>query len=299
MNSSTPHAADRLSIVIVNYNTRDDLRACLESLRTVQPPPEIIVVDNASQDGSADMVRAEFPHVRLLALAHNTWFCSGNNVGIEAAREGYILLLNPDTVVQPGALERMVNFLDTHLDYTGVTAQMRYPDGALQRTCSRVPTYAYLLLEHTPLGRLFRGWRARLAAWHWYAGWERDTDKDVEVLPGSCLMARRGFRLEGDLLLYFPEDDLARRTPGAKYRFLAEAVIIHKEKSVTRTWRATQIYFRDLLVYTRKHHGAVRAALLWLLSRPLLWGMALKREISSQRFTRCGNGNRGDVGAGL
>lgn len=268
-----------LSVVIVNYNTRDDLRACLESLRAAQPVPEIIVVDNASGDGSADMVRAEFPHVRLLAMARNTWFCGGNNLGIEAARGDYILLLNPDTVVQPGALERMVRFLDSHPEYAGVTAQMRYPDGTIQRTCSRVPTYVYLLLEHTPLGWLFRGWRARVSARHWYAGWARDADCDVDVLPGSCLMARRGFALDADLLLYFPEDDLARRTPGAKYRFLAEAVIIHKEKSVTRTWLATQIYFRDLLVYARKHHGMARAALLWLLSRPLLWGMALKRKL--------------------
>lgn len=280
MNSFTSHGADWLSIIIVNYNTRDDLRACLDSLRTVKPSPEIIVVDNASNDGSADMVSAAFPHVRLLAIERNTWFCGGNNLGIEAAQGDLILLLNPDTIVQPGALEGMVKFLNTHPDYAGVTAQMRYPDGSIQRTCSRVPTYTYLLLEHTPLGWLFRGWRARVSAQHWYADWNRNVDNDVEVLPGSCLMARRGLRLDEDLRLYFPEDDLARRTPGAKYRFIAGAVIIHKEKSVTRNWLATQIYFRDLLVYARKHHGAARMALVWALSRPLLWGMALKRKIS-------------------
>ncbi len=269
----------QLSIVIVSYNTRDDLRGCLESLQAVQPAPEIIVVDNASSDGSADMVRADFPHVRLLAQTRNTWFCGGNNIGIQAASGDYILLLNPDTVVQPGALEHLTAFLDTHPDYTGATAQLRYPDGSRQRTCSRIPTYAYLLLEHTPLGWLFPGGRRKTAARHWYAEWERDTDQDVEVLPGSCLLLRRGLQLDSDLLLYFPEDDLARRTPGAKWRFLADAVIIHKEKSVTRTWRATEIYFRDLLVYTRRHHGAARAALLWLLSHPLLWGMALKQKL--------------------
>lgn len=272
-------ADNRLSIVIVSYNTRDDLRACLESLRGSSLPLEIIVVDNASSDDSADMVRAEFPHVRLLAQPRNTWFCGGNNLGIQAAAGKYFLLLNPDTVVQPGAVERLTAFLDTHPDYTGATAQLRYPDGSRQRTCSRVPTYAYLLLEHTPLGWLFPGWRGRVAARHWYADWGRESDRDVEVLPGSCLLMRRGLQLDGDLLLYFPEDDLARRTPGAKWRYLADAVIIHKEKSVTRTWRATEIYFRDLLVYTRKHHGTARAALVWLLSRPLLWGLALKRNL--------------------
>lgn len=279
MNSSTSRAVSRLSAVIVSYNTRDDLRACLESLRAVTLPLEMIVVDNASTDGSAEMVRAEFPGVKLLAQTRNTWFCGGNNTGIRAAAGDYILLLNPDTVVQPGALESMVDFLDAHPDYTGVTVQLRYPDGTVQRTCSRAPTYADLLLEHTPLGWLFPGGRRRAAARRWYGEWSRDTDKDVEVLPGSCLMRRRGFALDGDLRLYFPEDDLARRTPGAKNRFLASAVIIHREKSVTRTWLATKTYFRDMLIYARKHHGAARAALLWLLSRPLLWGMALKRKI--------------------
>ncbi len=152
-----------LSIIIVSYNTRDDLRACLESLQVVQPAPEIIVVDNASSDGSADMVRAEFPHVRLLAQARNTWFCGGNNIGIQAATGDYILLLNPDTIVQPGALERLTAFLDSHPDYTGATAQLRYPDGSIQRTCSHIPTYAYLLLEHTPLGWLLPRWHSSRA----------------------------------------------------------------------------------------------------------------------------------------
>jgi GT2 family glycosyltransferase len=280
MNSSTLRAP-KLSVIIVSYNTRDDLRACLESLRAVNLPLEIIVVDNASTDGSAGIVRAEFPDVKLLAQPVNTWFCGGNNIGIAAAAGDYILLLNPDTVVQPGALETMMAFLDAHPDYTGVTAQLRYPDGTIQRTCSRAPTLTDLLLETTPLGWLLPGQRRRAAARRWYGEWARDTDRDVEVLPGSCLMRRRGFMLDGALRLYFPEDDLARRTPGAKNRFLAGAVIIHKEKSVTRTWLATQTYFRDMLVYARRHHGGAAAALLALLTRPLLWGMALKRKIKT------------------
>jgi GT2 family glycosyltransferase len=271
----------RLSIVIVNYNTRDDLRACLIALADDSIQPEIIVVDNASKDGSAEVVIQTFPQVRLLAQTRNTWFCGGNNLGIAAATGDYILLLNPDTVVPPGALAALVSFLDIHPDYQGVTMQMRYPDGSIQRTCSRIPTYSYLLLQHTPLGWLFPGQRAKLAADHWYTGWGRDTDQDVAVLPGSCLMMRRGgWQLNPDLLLYFPEDDLARRFAGAKFRFLASHAIIHKEKAATQTWLATRVYFRDLLVYSRQHHGLPGWALLWLLSRPLLAGMWLKRRLN-------------------
>lgn len=266
-----------LSIIIVNYNTRDDLQQCLASLHQAEPLPEIIVVDNASADGSAALVRAQFPRVHLIEPGRNTWFCSGNNLGLASARGKYALLLNPDTIVPPGALEAMVSFMEANPQYAGVTLQLRYPDGTIQRTCSRIPTYRYLLLAHTPIGWLLRGARRRAADHHWYAGWERDRDFDVEAIPGSCTLMRRAeLRLDDDLLLYFPEDDLARRGNGRKFRFLAAPPIIHREKSATRTAAATRIYFRDMVVYARKHHGWPRAALLWLLTRPLAWGMALK-----------------------
>ncbi len=269
-----------LSIVIVNYNTRDLLRDCLRSLQDSRGNCEIevIVVDNASHDGSADMVRGEFPGVRLLAMQENTWFCGGNNAGIEAATGRYVLLLNPDTVVEPDALALMVGFMEANPDYVGVTAQMRYPEGGIQRTCSRLPPYSYLVLNHTPVGWVFRKWRRLENTELWYESWGREIDYDVEVIPGSCtLMRRADIMLDGDLLLYFPEEDLSQRFPG-KRRYLAGARIIHREKSTTQTWLATKIYFRDMLVYTRKHHGIVAAVLLWLLSRPVLWGMTLKQR---------------------
>lgn len=269
----------KLSVIIVNYNTCADLRACLTALHDCRPMPEVIVVDNASSDGSAEMVAAEFPRVVLLTPGRNTWFCGGNNLGVAVAHGEYALLLNPDTVPPPGAMAALVQFMDAHPDYAGATLQLRYPDGTIQRTCSRIPTYRYLLLAHTPLGWLLRGARQRAAAHHWYEdeGWARDRDFDVEAIPGSCTLMRRAeLKLDENLLLYFPEDDLAQRHAGRKFRFLAEPPIIHREKSATRTPLATRIYFRDMLTYTRKHHGWAGMALLWLLSRPLDWGLAIK-----------------------
>jgi N-acetylglucosaminyl-diphospho-decaprenol L-rhamnosyltransferase len=271
----------RLSVVIVNYNTRDLLRDCLISLQAATLPVEVIVVDNASVDGSAAMVRDEFPAVRLLAQTTNTWFCGGNNIGIDAATGDYVLLLNPDTVVPPDTLGQMVAFMDAHPDYAGVTTQLRYPDGSIQRTCSRVPTYAYLLLNHTPLGWLFPRWRDRTNAHHWYddENFTRESARDVAVLPGSCLMMRHAdLRLADDLLLYFPEDDIGQQWRDAKFRFLTDSAITHREKSATRSWLASRVYFRDMLVYTRRHHGAIRAALLWLLTRPLWLAMWLNAK---------------------
>lgn len=275
--------APRLSVIIVSYNTRDDLQACLTALMQSHSAAEteIIVVDNASSDGSAAMVRAHFPAVRLLEPGRNLWFCGGNNHGLDQATGDYTLLLNPDTLVQPGSLAALVGFMDDHPEYAGVTMQLRYPPaagsgevGVIQRTCSAVTTYRYLLLTHTVLTFLLPGLRQRAEAAHWDANWARDRDHDVAAMPGSCaLMRRDDLRLEGRLRLYFNEDDLARRFAGRRFRFLAGPHIVHREKSATRTRLATRIYFDDLLIFTGLHFGAARRVVLWALSRPLLWGV--------------------------
>ncbi|MFQ3658663.1 MAG: glycosyltransferase family 2 protein [Anaerolineae bacterium] len=250
-----------VSIVIVSYNTRELLRACLASLRAHAPEAEVIVVDNASSDGSAAMVTADFPEVVLLAQGENRWYCGGNNLGAAAARGRYVLFLNPDTVVRAGAVQAMVAFLDAHPDYAGATCQLRYPDGSIQQTCSRRITYAYLWGAFTPLA-LLPGVGQALRRRFWYADWGRDTDRDVEAVPGSCTLLRReDARMDDDLLLYFPEDALAARLR-RPFRFLSSAVIEHHEKSSTANWQARRIFFRDLLTYTRRCHGAWQAAIL-------------------------------------
>lgn len=268
-----------LSVVIVSYNTCDLLRNCLVSLReSVGLDLEIIVVDNASADGSADMARAEFPEVRLLAQTLNTWFCGGNNIGIEAAHSEFALLLNPDTEVAPDALALMHRFLLDNPDYAGATAQLAYPDGVIQRTCARIPAFRNLLMNYSLLGYLLPTLKRELHEAVTYGDWDRQGDRDVEVIPGSCAMMRRAdLWLDDDLLLYFPEEALARRQQ-KPMRFLAAARIAHHEKSSTRAWFATSIFFRDLLVYCRKHHGIAKTLLLWLLSRPVYWLMWLKNR---------------------
>jgi GT2 family glycosyltransferase len=273
-----------ISVIIVSYNTREDLRLCLAALSQSTLQAEIVVVDNASSDGSAAMVRADFPEVILIEPGRNLWFCGGNNRGLEAATGDYVLLLNPDTVAPPTALRTLADFLDTNPGYAGATLQLRYPDGTIQRTCSRAPSLRYLLFTQTVLRWLLLGPRRQAEAHHWYAGWERDRDFDVEAIPGSCVCMRRAdVRLDDSLKLYFNEDDLARRFAGRKFRFLAAPSIVHREKSATRTASASQLYFADLLTYTRKWHGRDAAALMRLLSRPLAWGIALRWKLKSRR----------------
>lgn len=268
-----------LSVVIVSYNTRELLRACLQSLReSVGLELEVIVVDNASSDGSGAMTRADFPDVILLQQEQNAWYCAGNNIGIKRASADHVLLLNPDTEVAPDALALMLALIVDNPHFAAVTAQLHYPDGEIQRTTSEIPSWQGLLLDYSLLGYLLPRRRKRLHDALVYADWDRESDREVQAVPGSCtLMRRADIWLDDELLLYFPEDLLALRHGGRAY-FLADAKIKHHEKSSTRNWFATRIFFRDLLVCCRKRFGLRRMLLLWLLSRPVYWLMWLKNR---------------------
>jgi hypothetical protein len=164
--ASTPD----LSIIIVSWNVRDLLRACLRSLMiddqrlTVSDSSsivygpwslEVIVIDNASSDGSAAMVAAEFPTVRLLANTENVGFTRGNNQGLVVAHGRYVFFLNPDTEVVSDAMATMIAYMDAHPEVGALGPQLRYGDGSRQSSQRRFPTFAMALFESTPL------------AWHW------------------------------------------------------------------------------------------------------------------------------------
>ena len=142
-----------VSVVIVGWNVREFLRACLESLRPAWAggQAEVIVVDNASTDGTAALVRDAFPTVRLLANATNRGFGAANNQGMAAARGRYFFLLNPDTVVLPGVLETLVAFLDAHPQAGMAAPRLLNPDGSLQRNAFRFPGLAQVALDLFPL----------------------------------------------------------------------------------------------------------------------------------------------------
>ncbi len=282
----------KLTTVICNYNTRIDLARALESLTatTGDLTHEIIVVDNASQDGSADMVRAQFPTVQVLESGANLWFSGGNNLGMRAAQGDYVLILNPDTIIPPGALATLAQYLDEHPAVGAVTPRMTFADGVLQRNCSRFPEFVDNVLGYTFLGALFAGWRDRRRAWMWYADWDRKSTRAIEVAPGSCIMARRAILNQIDhfdtrLKLFFTDDDLCRQIAGtgAEIHYVADVPIIHDEHaSLKQVPRLTQrVYWEDLLAYTCKYHGVLRAWLLAVLLTPTKVVMSIKRLMNS------------------
>lgn len=158
-------SSSRIAIVVVSYNVCDLLRQCLRSATAAELPADVIVVDNASHDGSAAMVEREFPSVRLIANDTNRGFAAGTNQGIRAALESaaapdYVLLLNPDAFLRPGALAALAGFMDEHPRVGAVGARLFYSDGSSQEGAWHFPTLWMTLFDlfppHGPLlGRLY------------------------------------------------------------------------------------------------------------------------------------------------
>lgn len=275
--------AELLSIVIVNYNTRDLLLECLASIYhsaevdKLTDDLECIVIDNVSSDGSVEAVRARFLNVRLVANAQNRYFSAAYTQGIELAGGKYVLALNPDTIVQGHTLSQLINQMDSNPSIGAATTTMFFPSGEIQRNGSQSVTFAYLILNYTFLGKLFAGskreWNERL----WYADWDRKTQRPVGVLPGSCIIARKeiwkaigGF--DARMVQYFSDDyaSHAIRQLGKQTVYLVSDGIIHHEGASAKqvsVW-ALRIYIHDLLVYTRLAFGRPAQWLLALLVMP-------------------------------
>jgi len=256
----------KLSIIIVNYNARDFLKQCLNSLyeSICRLSFEIIVVDNHSDDDSCAMIKREFPQVRLIENSRNTGFAGGNNVGISAARGLYILLLNSDTKVIGDALEKMVIFLDEHPEVAVVTSRLVYPDFSDQGVARTFPTPMNALFgRRSLLTRLFpnnKYSRKYLVSRSYIS----DVPFEIDWVSGACLMARKGVMEEVGLLdekffMYWEDADLCLRIKKKGWLIFCvpEARVIHYEgKSTKRKSRSRLIieFNKSAYRYYRKHH---------------------------------------------
>jgi GT2 family glycosyltransferase len=230
-----PHLTIDISISIVSYNTRDLLRACLQSLeaRHVEVELEIIVVDNGSTDGSAEMVRAEFPKVLLIDAGENPGYGRANNLGLKHANGRHFFVLNSDTEVQPGALRALVDFLDDHPQAGAVTAQLILPDGSIQPSCATDPNLMKVFWEQTYLDRLFPN--NKITGGYTMTHWNYDDVREVEQVAGAAVVIRReawqqigGF--DPAFFMYFEDTDLCIRLRKAGWSiwFLPDARVHHK-----------------------------------------------------------------------
>ena len=275
-NAFPPESAPDLSIVIVNWNTRELLAQCLESLvasHDVQIPgpakqpeihrhspitTEVRVVDNASTDGSAAMIRARFPWVWLVENRENVGFARANNQAIRESVGRYVLLLNSDTEVKSGALETLVRFADAHPQVAAVGPRLLNPDGSLQGSCHPAPTLA------GEVWRLFHLDALWPYALYPMSEWELDTPRRVDVIQGACLLLRRTALdqiglLDEDYFMYSEEVDLCQRLrrAGLSLYWVPESQVVHHGGRSTQQVAAEMFLqlYQSKLLYFRKHHG--------------------------------------------
>ncbi len=261
-----------LSIIIVNWNVRDLLVDCLQSLlaKVDMKQTEILVVDSASTDGSADLIRTKFPQVRLLAQTENIGFTRGNNLALEAAQGRYLLLLNPDTVVIDDALQQMTTFLDTHAAVGIVGPHTLNTDGSYQSTRRRFPTLLTALFESTWLQGIAP---KRLLDHYYVSDAPESATVEVDWVQGSALMARREVfqqigGLDNGYVMYSEELDWCRRAKAAGFgvAYLGTAQIIHHggKSSEQASARKHITFQQSKLRYFRKFHGRLTAECLRL-----------------------------------
>jgi GT2 family glycosyltransferase len=267
-----------LSILIVSWNTRDLLHQCLESIYA-HPPDclfEVWVVDNASTDGTPEMLYDTFPQVRLIQNPDNTGFAAANNQAIHRSHSRYVLLLNPDTVVLPGALDELVRYMEGNPRAGGAGPRLLNPDGSLQPSCCPTPT---LVNEFMRLFHLDRIW---LRAKSNMETWAHDVPRPVEIIQGACLILRRsaleqvGY-LDERFFIYSEDDDICMRLrkDGWTLSWLPFAEVIHYGGQSTSQVQAEMFLelYENKLKLMRKHYGRSGAAIYKLI----LFGSALTR----------------------
>lgn len=255
-----------VSVVIVSWNTRDLLRACLASIAR-QPhsvSTEVIVVDNASRDGTPEMVACEFSDVHLIRNELNRGFAAANNQGIRVACGRYVLLLNPDTIVLDQAILKTVTYADAHSDVGVVGCQVLEDDRRIQRTGFSFPTPWNLFLINSGLSRCFP--RSRLFGQPELGWWDRTTERDVEVVSGMFMLARRNViervgLLDEDYFVYGEEADWCFRIWKAGWRcvFAPVGQIVHLDGGGKSTSQVSVRMFvqlqKSLMIFQRKNLG--------------------------------------------
>jgi GT2 family glycosyltransferase len=299
-----------LSIVIVSWNTKKFLEECLTSLRTIDGnlSAQIIVADNGSTDGSPEMVRAQFPEVRLIETGANLGFAGGNNAGLKEATGKYICLINSDVNVPPDCLSKMHSYMELNPTIGLLGPGMLYTDGRVHRSGMRFPTLWNLLLRALFLDVLFK--RSRFFGGFLMKDFQFDRTTDIEVLNGWFWMARREALdrvgpLDDRFFMYAEDIDWCKQFHLAGWRvvFYPEAKALHYggASAANAPSRFNVEMQRANLKYWKKYHGRVSLFFYLMVGclsyaiRAAGWGLVYltkrssryRAEIEVQQYLKC------------
>lgn len=253
-----------VSIIVVNWNTKALLCDCLKSIyeQAGDVDFEVIVIDNASTDGSVEMVKKSFPQVTLIENSENRGFAAANNQGIAIAKGRYVLLLNSDTIVLASAIAKTVSFADSHPEVGVVGCRVLNSDRTLQKTCFMFPSILNMILSSTYLYKLFP--RSRFFGRERMTWWDRNDIREVDVVTGCFMLVKReaieqvGI-MDERFFMYGEETDWCYRfkQAGWKILFAPCAEIIHLGGQSARKNAATMTVQlrRSILQFMKKHHG--------------------------------------------
>jgi GT2 family glycosyltransferase len=255
-----------VSVIIVSWNTRAYLLQCLESLTAGarRYPQEIIVVDNASSDGSPEAVARQYPHVQLIQTGANLGFACANNIGIRHSTGRYLCLVNSDVKLFPDCITRLVDYCEQHPEVALAGPRVWGGDGQLQRSCRGFPTLWNMSCRALALDTM-------LPQCAWFTGyslshWAHDTTRSVEILSGCFWLARRQAveqvgELDEGFFMYGEDMDWCRRFRAAGWdlMFVPEAEAIHYggASSASAPVRFYVEMQRADLRYWKKHHSLV------------------------------------------
>lgn len=253
-----------LSIVIVSWNTKDLLDQCLASVFADRTggTMEVWVVDNASSDSSAEMVEERYPQVKLIRNVSNPGFAGANNQAIRQACGKYILLLNPDTKITPGALNTLLRFMDSSPLTGAAGARLLNPDGSLQVSCFPTPT---LFRE---FWRLFHLDVLSPTAVYRMESWSTSQPRAVDILLGACLLLKRETLdqvglLDEDYFMYSEEVDLCHRVKngGWQLHWVPEAEVVHYGGQSTKQTSEKMFFhlYLSKIQFFRKNQGQFSA----------------------------------------
>lgn len=277
-----------LSILIINWNTRDMLRDCLTSVFKGAPKGyqfEVIVVDNASEDGSQEMVRSEYPQVTMIMNDENRGFAAANNQAMAIASGANILLLNSDTLVHGDVLSRSLDYMKAHWNVGAMGCRVLNADGSLQHSTSQFPSFANLAFQTFGLDRVsivpaFRKYRM--------LDWDRQSERYVETISGCYLLVRKHCieavgMLDEDFFFFGEETDWCRRIREAGWRvaFAPVGDITHfgGGSSGSLNHRRDLMLSEATVRLHRKHSGFIHALSVYLLlltfnsSRLIYWAL--------------------------
>jgi hypothetical protein len=262
----------KLSIVIVTWNSAADIEPCIDSIN-YGAEFEVIVVDNASTDATLGLLR-QHHHLRLVENTSNLGYARANNQGIKLATGEYVLLLNPDTRAELGALDALCSYLDEHPAVGAVAPRLISPDGATQFSIRSFPTAASLFWELIGLARLFPKSRV-FSRWKMkYFDYSRTAEVDQPM--ASCLMVRKTVLdqlggMDEQFPMFYNDVDLSKRMADAGWKtvYVADARVLHRHGASTKQVRAKMIResHRSAFRYLRKHD---HSGLFWLKAIVLL-----------------------------